>query len=100
MEIANGGWSANDEATPYFDDIINNFMVGHEFLVKEFGVKPKIGWNIDDFGHTDTNTRLFSEMGFNAMFFSRLDHNEKYLKKTHPRGSTYLWRPGKAHFGK
>jgi len=60
FEIVNGGWSANDEATPNFDDIINNMMIGHEFLNKEFGFRPKIGWDLDTFGHSDTNTRLFA----------------------------------------
>lgn len=38
FEFINGGWSANDEATPHFDDIIDNMMVGHEWIKKEFGV--------------------------------------------------------------
>ena len=38
LDIVNGGWSANDEATPDFDDILNNMMIGHEFMKKEFGV--------------------------------------------------------------
>lgn len=29
LEFANGGWSATDEACPSFDDMINNFIVGH-----------------------------------------------------------------------
>jgi alpha-mannosidase len=77
LEIVGGGWSGNDEANPNFEDIINNFMIGHEFLKKEFGVVPTIGWNIDDFGHSDTNTRIFGQMGYEAMFFSRLHHNDK-----------------------
>ncbi len=98
VEIINGGWCANDEATPNFDDIINNMMIGHEFLNKEFGIKPTIGWDIDTFGHTDTNTRLYAEMGFEAMFFSRLDHSDKF-EKYFNHGLNFLWRPSKNHFG-
>jgi alpha-mannosidase len=101
LEIVNGGWSANDEASPHFDDIINNMMLGHEFLDKEFGVKPEIGWDIDTFGHSDTNTRLFAEMGFDAMFFSRLDHNDKdWRGDKKEKALTFLWRPSTNHFGK
>ena len=32
FEFLNGGWSANDEACPIYEDIIDNVMVGHEFL--------------------------------------------------------------------
>ena len=40
----NGGWSMHDEACPIYDDMINNMQMGHDFILKEFGVKPKIGW--------------------------------------------------------
>jgi len=62
-------------------------------------VTPSIGWDIDTFGHSDTNTRLFSEMGFDAMFFSRLDHNDKKWRSEN-EAMTFLWRPGSNHFGK
>jgi len=77
LEFINGGWSANDEASPSYNDILNNMMIGHEFLKKEFDYTPKIGWNVDVFGHSDVATRLYSEMGFEAIFFSRLDYYEK-----------------------
>ena len=32
LEIANGGWSATDEACPTYEDMINNMIQGHEFL--------------------------------------------------------------------
>jgi len=32
LEIVNGGWSASDEANPDYKDILNNFMLGHEWL--------------------------------------------------------------------
>jgi len=41
-------------------------MAGHQWLKKEFDYIPTVGWNIDDFGHSDTNSRLFQEMGFDA----------------------------------
>ena len=73
-------------------------MIGHQFLKQEFGVTPTIGWDIDTFGHSDTNNRLYAEMGFDAMFFSRLDGEEKKLRKN-DKGMTYLWRPGQRDFG-
>ena len=32
IEILNGGWSIHDEACPYFDEMIDNLMAGHEFV--------------------------------------------------------------------
>ena len=42
--------------------------------MKELGAKPRIGWQIDPFGHSQTNARLFAEMGFDAFFIGRLDY--------------------------
>jgi len=44
LELLNAGWSMHDEACPYYEDMINNMMAGHEFALKEFGVKPRVGW--------------------------------------------------------
>ena len=45
--------------------------------MKEFGVKPRIGWHVDPFGHSNANPRLFADMGFDAWFFARLDMQDK-----------------------
>jgi alpha-mannosidase len=73
LEIVNAGWSMHDEACVYYEDMLNNMMKGHDFLLKEFGIKPRIGWHIDPFGHSNANQRLFAEMGFDAFFLARLD---------------------------
>lgn len=44
LEFANGGWSMHDEANTHYEEQIDNMMIGHEFLMAEFGIKPKIGW--------------------------------------------------------
>ena len=79
--------------------MINNMMIGHKFLKEEFEFTPTIGWDIDTFGHSDTNTRLYAEMGFDAMFFSRLDGEEKAQRQGSDRAMTFLWRPGQKDFG-
>ena len=63
----------HDEACPIYEDMINNMMVGQQWVLEEFGVKPAIGWQIDPFGHSNANARLYYEMGFDAMFFARAD---------------------------
>mgnify|MGYP001609273875 FL=1 len=64
----------HDEACTHYEDMINNMMLGHDFLMKEFGYKPRVGWHVDPFGHSNGNPRLFAEMGFEAWFFGRLDY--------------------------
>ena len=73
LEFVNAGWSMHDEACTHYEDMIDNMVIGHEFLLAEVGVKPRIGWHIDPFGHSTTNARLFAEMGFDAIYFARGD---------------------------
>ena len=60
----------HDEACPIYEDVIDNMKIGHEFILEEFGVKPRIGWSIDPFGHSNANARMLAEMGFDAFFFA------------------------------
>ena len=63
----------NDEACSYYDDIIEQMTLGHRFIKKTFNRTVNVGWHIDPFGHSATQARLFSEMGFDSWFFERID---------------------------
>lgn len=78
LEFVNAGWSMHDEACTHHDDMMNNMLIGHEFLLKEFGeyAIPSVGWHIDPFGHSNANPRLFAEMVFDSWFFARIDYQE------------------------
>lgn len=81
----------HDEACPHYEDMIHNMMKGHDFAMKEFGVRPRIGWQIDPFGHSNTNARFFAEMGFDAWFFARLDYQDK-KKRLREKEMEFIWR--------
>jgi lysosomal alpha-mannosidase len=40
----------NDEASCYYEDIIDQMTLGHQFLKKTFDYAPTVGWHIDPFG--------------------------------------------------
>ena len=92
LEFINAGWSMNDEACPYYTQIIENMMIGHKFLKEELGVTAHIGWHIDPFGHSSANAAMFAEMGFDAFFYSRLDYADK-AKRLEEKSMEYVWRP-------
>ena len=99
LEFLNAGWSMSDEACPHFDDFINNMQHGHDFLMKEFGVRPRVAWHIDPFGHSSATPRLFADMGFDAWFFARLDDQDK-LVRMEEVSMEWVWRPFFQHEGK
>ena len=82
----------HDEACTHYDDMINNMMIGHEFLLKEFNYKPTIGWHIDPFGHSNANPRLFADMGFDTFIFARLDYEDRD-ERLADKSMQFVWKP-------
>jgi hypothetical protein len=53
---------------------------------------------IDEFGHSTANMALFHDIGFDAVFMSRISHTEREERKKN-EAMTFLWRPLSKHFG-
>eukprot|EP00357_Protocruzia_adherens_P000608 CAMPEP_0115005768 /NCGR_PEP_ID=MMETSP0216-20121206/20086_1 /TAXON_ID=223996 /ORGANISM="Protocruzia adherens, Strain Boccale" /LENGTH=1013 /DNA_ID=CAMNT_0002372193 /DNA_START=50 /DNA_END=3091 /DNA_ORIENTATION=- len=98
LEFANAGWTMNDESDIYYEDIITNMSLGHEFLLKEFGIRPRVAWHIDPFGHQASQAAIFAQMGFDAFFFSRIDYQDR-AKRIADKTMEMVWRP-ETPFGK
>ncbi|XP_037910288.1 lysosomal alpha-mannosidase isoform X2 [Hermetia illucens] len=79
LEFIGGAWSMNDEATAHYQSIIDQFSWGLRRLNDTFGIcgRPKIGWQIDPFGHSREMASIFAHMGYDGLFFGRLDYEDK-----------------------
>ena len=58
IEFVNGGWVMHDEATTNYNQILDQIRLGVEFLLREFKVRPRVAWQLDPFGHSNTNVRF------------------------------------------
>jgi len=73
--FSNGGWSMHDEANSHYMGMIDQTTLGHTFLKKELDVVPKVGWQLDPFGHSTTQGSLMtSGVGFDALYFGRIHY--------------------------
>lgn len=55
----------HDEAAPHYIDMIDQTTLGHKFIKQQFNVTPRIGWQIDRFGHSvGGKGQIFSSLGF------------------------------------
>jgi len=93
FEFISGGWSMNDEAASHYISIIDQMTLGHQWLINTFGycATPRIGWQIDPFGHSREYASLISQMGFDGLFFGRLDHDDK-TKRENEKTMEMIWR--------
>ncbi|CAF4058122.1 unnamed protein product [Rotaria sp. Silwood2] len=78
LEFISGGWCMNDEGATHYSSIIDQHSLGAEFLRDQFGecARPKIGWQIDTFGHSREVASLFAQMGFDSLLFRRADYQD------------------------
>lgn len=69
IDLCMGGLVETDEAIPYYEDIIGNFYIGHNWIRNEFGISPKVGMNLKTRSHSEVTAALFHDLGFEALFF-------------------------------
>lgn len=93
LEFIGGAWSMNDEATTHYQSIIDQFTWGLRYLNDTFGEcgRPRVGWQIDPFGHSREQASLFSRMGFDGLFIGRLDYQDK-LNRLSSKTPEMIWK--------
>jgi lysosomal alpha-mannosidase len=93
LEFISGGWCMNDEASTHYNSIIDQHSLGAEFLRDQFGEcgRPKIGWQIDPFGHSREQASLLAQMGFDGLFFGRADY-EDYQTRNRTKTMEMVWK--------
>src|SRR5688500_8895178 len=88
----------NDESNAYYVDSIDQMTRGHQFLLVTFGVKPTIGWHIDQFGHTSSQDELLSLMNFDGFLFGRIDYQDRQQRRKE-KNLEFIWSPSPTTLG-
>ncbi|XP_011083026.1 probable alpha-mannosidase At5g13980 [Sesamum indicum] len=97
LELINGGWCMHDEAATHYIDMIDQTTLGHKFIKEQFNVTPRIGWQIDPFGHSAVQAYLLgAEVGFDALFFGRIDYQDR-AKRRDDKKLEVIWQGSKSH---
>uniref|UniRef100_J3KV59 Alpha-mannosidase n=1 Tax=Oryza brachyantha TaxID=4533 RepID=J3KV59_ORYBR len=95
LELINGGMCMHDEAAVHYIDMIDQTTLGHRFIKEEFGQVPRIGWQIDPFGHSAVQAYLLgTEVGFDAFYFFRIDYQDRDTRKG-TKELEVVWRGSK-----
>ncbi|CAG7723264.1 unnamed protein product [Allacma fusca] len=60
---------------------------------------PRVAWQIDPFGHSREQASLFANMGFDGLFFGRLDYQDKFYRRVGKNMET-IWSGSPNNLGK
>ncbi|KAK6626758.1 hypothetical protein RUM44_009235 [Polyplax serrata] len=83
LEIIGGGFCMSDEAVTHYQSFIDQSTWGFRFINETFGpeICPTAAWQIDTFGHSKGIASLLAQMGFDSLFFARMDLIDKKYRK-------------------
>ena len=90
-EFVNGGMSQSDEASPHFEDIIDNYYAGLRYLKKNFQATSNTCWQLDPFGHSKTLHFIAAKFGMKHSVFSRLP-GKVFNEWEKQQKLDYLWK--------
>ncbi|XP_060715118.1 lysosomal alpha-mannosidase [Tachysurus vachellii] len=93
LEFVNGGWCMSDEASTHYSAVIDQMTLGLRFLNDTFGHcgRPRVAWHIDPFGHAREHASMFAQMGYDGLFFGRLDYQDK-ARRMKMKEMEMVWR--------
>jgi alpha-mannosidase len=82
LTFTNGGHCMHDEASTHYIGMMDQTTLGHDFLLRELGVVPSVGWQLDPFGHSATQASLLTaRAGLDAIYFGRIDYQDLQLRQ-------------------
>ncbi|CAH9082893.1 unnamed protein product [Cuscuta europaea] len=97
LEFINGGWCMHDEAATHYIDMIDQTTLGHRYIKQQFNVTPRVGWQIDPFGHSAVQAYLLgTEVGFDSLYFGRIDYQDREKRKGE-KSLEVIWRASKSY---
>ncbi|MCQ2817333.1 MAG: hypothetical protein MJ252_08725 [archaeon] len=99
IEIVGGGYVMNDEATPHYQDIIDQMRFGMKYCMNEFGVLSNTQWTIDPFGHSAAHALLMSQLGFKQIVVNRI-HYQEFKERLNSGRLQFIYQPFNNELGK
>ncbi|CAG9764084.1 unnamed protein product [Ceutorhynchus assimilis] len=97
IEFTGGGWSMNDEAVVNYQSTIDQITWGLRRLNDTFGDcgRPRMGWQIDPFGHSSEMASIFAQLGYDGVVLGRIDYQDK-ITRIHNKSMDMVWRGSKS----
>ena len=87
-EIVGGWWVEPDCNIPCGESFVRQGLYSQRFFEREFGVRAKVGFNADSFGHAGTLPQIYKKSGIDYYVFHRPCPG---VEMDYPEGTTFWW---------
>ena len=84
--IVGGWWIEPDCNIPSGEALVRQGLYGQRYFQEKFGIRAKVGYNPDSFGHNWTIPQILKKMGMDYYVFMRPGPHEKELP-----GDIFYW---------
>ncbi|XP_018012981.1 alpha-mannosidase 2 [Hyalella azteca] len=91
LEVLTGGWVMPDEASTHLYALVDQMVIGHQWLNRTLGIKPAHGWSIDPFGHGAAVPYLLHEASISGTVIQRIHYAWKQWLAEQQLGD-FKWR--------
>jgi alpha-mannosidase len=88
-DIVGGWWIEPDCNIPCGESFVRHGLYSQRFFEQEFGVRAKVGFNPDSFGHAGTLPQIFKKVGIEYYVYMRPC---PVYEMDYPEGTTFWWR--------
>jgi len=88
-ELAGGWWVEPDCNIPCGESFVRQGLYAQRFFEREFGVRARVGFNPDSFGHAGTLPQILKGLGIGHYVYMRPSPG---VEMDYPGGTTFRWR--------
>jgi alpha-mannosidase len=88
-DVVGGWWVEPDCNVPGGEAFVRHGLYSQRFFQEEFGIRAKVGFNPDTFGHAGTLPQIYKKLGMDYYVYMR---PEPVFEMKYPGGTTFVWR--------
>jgi len=88
-DIAGGWWVEPDCNIPGGESFVRHGLYSQRFFDREFGVRARVGFNPDSFGHAGTLPQIYKKLGIDYYAYMRPNADDEMR---YPQGTTFWWQ--------
>ena len=81
-DVVGGTWIQPDTNLPATETFLRQFALGQAYFASRFGIRPRVAWAADSFGHSAGLPEILAAAGMEGFSFSRPAQNLVPITKT------------------